>query len=184
MIKILLLGPQGSGKGTQAVRLSQKLGIPALSMGQLLRDEVASQSELGTLIQGFINRGELVPDGIALDVLKVRLAKPDAVLGYILDGYPRNRAQYKTFETFDVPTAVIVLNVPREESLKRLMRRAEIEGRSDDTPELINRRLEIYENDTEPVIAEYAKKELVHMIDGIGEMEDVEKRIDLALHLA
>lgn len=183
-MKIFLLGPQGSGKGTQALRLSQKLGIPALSMGQLLRDEVSAKSELGVLIQGFIDRGELVPDDVALSVLKERLAKPDAEKGYILDGYPRNLAQYHTFETFDVPTAVIVLNVPREESLKRLMRRAEIEGRSDDMPELINRRLEIYENDTEPVIAEYAHLGLVHMIDGLGEMEDVEKRLDLALHIA
>lgn len=181
--KILVLGPQGSGKGTQANILSKKLNIPALSMGQLLRDEVASGSELGQKVDEIINRGELVSDDVALEVLKVRLQKSDAEGGYILDGYPRNMAQFRTFEGFDNPTALIVVTVPTEETLNRLLKRAEIEGREDDNEETIMKRLNIYHNDTEPIIEEYRKLGVVKEIDGVGTIEEVEKRIEQALEI-
>ncbi len=181
--KILVLGPQGSGKGTQANILSKKLNIPALSMGQLLRDEAASGSELGKKIKELIDSGVLVSDDVALDVLKVRLQKPDAEEGYIIDGYPRNMAQFHTFNNFDVPTALVVVTVPEEETLKRLLKRAEIEGRADDTEELIKKRLAIYHNDTEPIIEEYRKMGVVKDVDGVGEIEEVEKRIEEALRI-
>src|SRR3989338_6732229 len=117
--KILLVGPQGSGKGTQAELLSKHLGIPAFGMGQLCREEVASVSEMGQKIDSIIKGGNLVSDHDAANLLKKRLAQPDTQNGYILDGYPRNPSQYAAFN-FDTPTDVVVIEVPREESLKRL----------------------------------------------------------------
>lgn len=179
--KILILGPQGSGKGTQAQLLAEKLDLPALSMGQLLRDEVASGSDLGKKIEEIINAGNLVSDDLALDVLKARLQKNGLGQGYILDGYPRNIAQYHTFQGFDTPTALIVITIPTEETLKRLLKRAQIEGRTDDNEETIMKRLEIYHNDTEPIIEEYRKLGVVKEIDGIGTIEEVQERINQAL---
>lgn len=183
MHKILILGPQGSGKGTQATRLSQKLGVPAISMGQLLRDEVASGGALADEISSYIDKGQLVPDELALRVLEKRLEQSDCENGYILDGYPRNMAQYEVFKEFDQPTAVLVIDVPEEVSMKRLTHRAEVEGRKDDTPELIKERLKIYHEDTAPVIEQYKKEGLVHRIDGIGTMGEVEQKINDALRI-
>lgn len=193
------MGPQGSGKGTQAEKLSAQLGIPAFGMGQLLRDEIASGSDLGAKFDVILKRGDLVSDEDAAQMLKQRLAKSDTQNGYILDGYPRNLSQYAAFD-FDTPTHVIVIDVPREESLKRLGGRLTCRGcgrvgamadglkpgdlcacggewyqRDDDTPAAITRRLEIYENDTSPVIAKYA--ELVKRIDGLGSVDEVFEKI-------
>ncbi len=182
MKRILLLGPQGSGKGTQAQLLSAHLGIPALSMGQLCRDEVASGSELGKEIETIINDGRLVPDVVALQLLKRRLEQEDARGGYILDGYPRNDAQLKAYGELKAPTDVIVISVPREESMKRLQKRAELEGRADDTPELIARRLDIYESETLPVIDRYAQEGIVRMIDGVGSVDAIAAAIKASLN--
>jgi len=179
--KILILGPQGSGKGTQAQLLAERTGLPALSMGQLLRDEVASESLLGQKIDSIINAGNLVSDDIALDVLKLRLQKDDAKEGYIVDGYPRNLAQYQTFSNFDIPTALLVITVPKEETLKRLLKRAEIEGRLDDNEETILKRLAIYDQETAPLIEKYTEMGIAHMIDGVGTIEEVAERINKAL---
>jgi len=197
--KILLMGPQGSGKGTQAEKLSVQLNIPAFGMGQLLRDEIASGSELGEKFDAILKRGELVSDEDAAQMLKRRLAKPDTQNGYILDGYPRNLSQFAAFD-FDTPTHVLVIDVPREESLKRLGGRltcracgkvgalkdgikpgdqctcgGEWYQRDDDTPAAIERRLAIYEKDTSPVIEKYG--ELVRHVDGLGSVEEVFQRI-------
>lgn len=199
MHRILLMGPQGSGKGTQAKLLSEKLAIPAFAMGQLLRDEIAAHTELGQKVESIMNAGNLVSDQDAADVLKARLSKPDTANGFVLDGYPRNAAQYAV-AGFVEPTHVIVIDIPREESLKRLGGRLTCdtcgsvfstadghkEGeacacggtlmtRDDDTPEAIGKRLDIYTNDTEPIIKEYG--DLVHRIDGLGGVEDIQKRI-------
>ncbi len=202
--KILMMGPQGSGKGTQAEILSRELGIPAFGMGQLIRDEIATGSEFGKKLYDIILPGNLVSDEDAAHLLKLRLAKPDVTHGYILDGYPRNLAQLAQF-TFDTPTHVIVIDIPREESLRRLGGRLTCRGcgkvgtmsdairsgdrcacggkweqRADDTPSAIERRLEIYENDTAPVIAKYGS--LVKHIDGVGSVEEVFERILAALN--
>ncbi|PIQ67268.1 adenylate kinase [Candidatus Uhrbacteria bacterium CG_4_10_14_0_2_um_filter_41_7] len=182
MQKILIAGPQGSGKGTQATRLSQKLGIPALSMGQLLRDQITEGGELGKEISKVIYEdGELVSDELALRILKKRLEQADAQDGYILDGYPRNVEQYNAFKAFDMPTAVILINVPLDESMRRLARRADIEKRADDEPEQIKRRLEIYEEETKPVLELFKSQGVLKVIDGMGTMEEVEERIEEAL---
>lgn len=197
--KILLMGPQGSGKGTQAGKLAAHLGIPAFAMGQLIRDEVATGSVYGRKLEEIINRGDLVSDIDAAGLLKLRLMRPDTGQGYILDGYPRNLSQYAAFD-FDTPTHVIVIDVPRDESLKRLGGRLTCRGcgkvgamsdglkpgdhcacggewyqRDDDTPAAIERRLEIYEKDTSPVIEKYG--ELVKHVDGVGAVEEVFERI-------
>lgn len=196
-----MVGPQGSGKGTQAEILAKHLGVPAFSMGQLCRDAVATGSEIGKKIDAILKRGDLVSDQDAANLLKVRLAQPDAADGYILDGYPRNGSQFAAFD-FDVPTHVIVIELPREESLMRLGGRltcavcgkvaalaagANIGDtcscggvfgqRTDDTPAAINRRLDIYENDTQPIISQYDAQGLVRRVDGVGSVEEVQRRI-------
>jgi adenylate kinase len=203
MHKILLMGPQGSGKGTEAEIFSERLSVPAFGMGQLIRDEIATGSDFGKKMEEIILRGELVSDEDAAHLLKLRLAKPDTENGYILDGYPRNISQYNAFD-FDTPTHVLVIDIPREESLKRLSGRltckdcgkvgsvsdtlkagdlCECGGqwyqRDDDTPEAITRRLEIYKNDTAPVIEKYG--DLVRTIDGVGSIEVVTERIEKVL---
>jgi len=199
--KILLMGPQGCGKGTQAELLSEHLNIPAFAMGQLLRDEIGSGSEIGKEVQSIVERGDLVPDETAADVLKKRLTRPDVENGYILDGYPRNSAQFNVF-TFDKPTHVIVIDIPEEESLKRLSGRltcsscgkiyamrdgykvdddcecnSSLYQRDDDKPEAIKRRLDIYTNDTEPIIKKYEKQGLLYRVDGMGSVEEIYQRI-------
>jgi len=199
--KILFMGPQGSGKGTQTERLSQSLRIPAFGMGQLLREEIAKESDLGIMFQEILKRGELVSDEDAAKMLKARIANPDTQNGYILDGYPRNLSQFSAF-TFDTPTHVIVIDIPVEESLKRLGGRltckacnkvgsvndglkagdtcvcgGEWHQREDDTPDAIKRRLDIYQNDTAPVIAEYEKQGIVHRINGVGSINEIYERI-------
>lgn len=205
-IKILLLGPQGSGKGTQAKILERELHVPAFSMGQLLRDEVATGSELGREIDAVIKDGNLTSDVTAAKVLQARLAKPDAQDGYVLDGYPRSLEQAKAF-TFDKPTHVIVIEIPKDESMKRLSGRltcfkcgriystndghkagaacptcgGKLEVRKDDTLEAIERRLKIYDEETEPLIAVYGGQGLVRRIDGVGTVEEIHNRIVRAL---
>lgn len=177
MHKILMLGPQGCGKGTQALRLSDKLGVPELSMGHLLREAAEKGGIFAEKIASIMRSGELVSDTDALTVLKERLAQADVADGYILDGYPRNEAQFQAFDEFDQPTAVVVINVPRDISIARLRGRAESEGRVDDTPAVISRRLEIYEENTKPMIEHYRSRGIVHEIDGVGSIDEVAERI-------
>ncbi len=205
---ILVAGSQGSGKGTQAERLSQELGVPALSMGQLLRDEIASESALGKQMKELVETGRLVPPELSVEVLKARLTKPDVQNGYILDGFPRSMAQLNAFG-FDGVSHVVVLNIPKEESLRRLTHRltcsscgavaSELDGktegdacacggrfqkRTDDTPEAIERRLDIYEAETRPVLDAFAAHGLVREVDGVGSVPEVTERIRKAIGLA
>ncbi|MEK7459147.1 MAG: nucleoside monophosphate kinase [Patescibacteria group bacterium] len=177
MHKVLILGPQGCGKGTQAVILAEKLGVPELSMGALLRSAAAEDGDFALRIADIQKRGELVSDVDALTVLKKRLAQPDAANGYVLDGYPRNEEQYLAYISFDVPTHVIVISVPHDVSMARLLKRAELEKRVDDTPEVIERRLQIYHDDTQPMITHFAERGIVHEVDGTGGIAEVAGRI-------
>lgn len=177
MHKILILGPQGSGKGTQARILSQKLGIPELSMGALLRDAVTEGGELGERIASILANGFLASDEDAAAVLQRRLAKEDVVDGYILDGYPRNEAQYRVYITFDAPTEVIVIDVPREVSLERMQQRAQKESRNDDAPAAMERRLQIYDTDTKPMLEHFTERGIVHHIDGTNAVDAVARDI-------
>lgn len=177
MHRIFLLGPQGCGKGTQVVILSQRLDIPALSMGQLLRDAATGNDDLAQQIRDIQAKGELVGGAIVAQVLRRRLDQPDMVNGYILDGFPRNQDQYDAYAAHDVPTAVIVIDVPRDVSLERIAHRIRTEHRADDTPEAIERRLDIYYADTVPLIDEYRKQGLVREVNGVGTIEEVADRI-------
>lgn len=177
MHKILMLGPQGSGKGTQAKILAAALGIPHLSMGELLREAALKDDDRGRLIRPIVTTGELVPFSVALSVLVDRLAAGDAARGYLLDGFPRNEDQFTHFDAYDQPTHVIVLTVPYETSLERLTKRAQLEGRVDDTQEVIARRLEIYAQETDPMIRHYRERGIVHEVDAVGAIEEVAARV-------
>jgi len=181
MHKILILGPQGSGKGTQANVLSEKLGIPALSMGQLLREEKTSGSEMGEEIASYIDQGTLVPDELTTRVFKKRLEADDVKNGYIIDSFPRFMEQYESSKSFFEPTAVIALLVPEDVSVERMKERAAKEQRVDDTPEAMRKRLQWSVEKTRPVIEAYQKEGVCHIVDGVGTIEEVAQRIDDAL---
>lgn len=179
-----MLGPQGSGKGTQARMLAEKLQIPHLSMGELLRAAALHGDERALRIKPILKTGELVPFELALSVLIDRLAEGDGVRGYLLDGFPRNNDQFQQYDRYDQPTHVVVLEVAREVSIERLTKRAEAEGRIDDTPEVIARRLEIYDQETEPMIGNYHERGIVHRVNARGTIEEVFARVWAVFNVA
>jgi adenylate kinase len=175
-MQLLIVGPQGAGKGTQADLLKDELGIPHISTGDLFRANIANQTPLGKKVQAITDAGQLVPDDITQDMLLDRLTEADAATGFILDGFPRNTAQAKWLEVALTERGtpiqgVILIDAPDEVLRERMMAR----GRSDDTPESIDKRLAIYHEETEPLIAYYGPKVLT--IDGVGEIADVAERI-------
>lgn len=181
-IRLVIMGPQGSGKGTQAARISEHFGIPAISTGDIFRDNIARGTELGKRAQEYTCCGELVPDEVTNQMVRARLGLTDAAEGFILDGYPRNAAQVAELDTIlgDLGThldAVVQLTADRDELLARMRRRAEIEGRDDDTADVIARRLDIYEAETAPLAAAYAARSLLVPVDGTGEIDEVTERV-------
>jgi adenylate kinase len=159
-LNILLLGPQGSGKGTQAKRISAEYGIPHVSTGDMLRDAIAEATELGRRVQPILERGDLVPDGVMVELIRERLSREDAAAGFVLDGFPRTIAQAEALDAMLREmgrglTIVFELQLSDDACLERLLRRAQVEGRTDDTPEAIRNRLERYHEETEPVIEHY-----------------------------
>ena len=184
--RLVIMGPQGSGKGTQAARLAERLGIPTISTGDIFRANITGGTELGVLAQKYTAKGDLVPDSVTNDMVSDRLAQPDAAEGFILDGYPRNAAQVVELDeilsehgaTLD---AVIELTADHDELLARLTRRAQIEGREDDTEQAIARRLDIYAEQTAPLTRAYADRGLLVQVDGIGDMDEITERLATAL---
>jgi adenylate kinase len=184
--RLLMIGPPGAGKGTQAALLAQAFSIPAISTGDIFRFNVKNETELGKQAKAFMDRGEYVPDSLTNALVRDRLSHPDAGLGFLLDGYPRTVDQVHELDailnessrSLDV---VVQLTADNEELIRRLAKRAEIEGRADDTPEVIRRRLEVYDSQTAPLIDIYAGRGLVAMIDGLGEISEVTERIIEAL---
>lgn len=170
-MKILLIGPQGSGKSTQAKLLAEYLKIPFISTGDIFRIMAEEGSELGQRVKNILNKGELMDDETASEIVRNQLSTPDLSRGFILDGYPRNLEQVQLFDPqFD---RVIYLNVPEEELLKRLTAR----GREDDSPEAIKTRLDLYYVQTQPLLDYYKNQGILTEIDGIGSIEDVQQRI-------
>ncbi|WP_345801543.1 adenylate kinase [Microbacterium sp. AZCO] len=185
-VRLLIVGPQGSGKGTQGVRIAETFGIPVVSTGDVFRANVAEGTELGVQVKSIIDAGQLVPDELTSAVVRDRLSQPDAEDGFLLDGYPRNLAQVMHLDEFlegrdEALDAVIVLSVPREESIARIAKRAHEQGRSDDTDEVIAARLSIYETETAPILGVYGTRGIVDEVDGVGSLDEITARIIAAL---
>ena len=180
--RLLIMGPQGSGKGTQAARLSEHLGVPAISTGDIFRANIRGGTELGVLVQTYTAKGELVPDEVTNAMVRDRIGLEDAKPGFLLDGYPRTLAQVKELDTmlddYGVELdSVVSLTVDRDELVGRLLQRAQVEGRADDTEEVIRRRQEVYEEQTAPLIKVYDDRGLLLEVDGMGDIDSVSQRI-------
>ncbi|MFD5213197.1 adenylate kinase [Microbacterium sp. NPDC058345] len=185
--RLLIVGPQGSGKGTQGVRVAETFGIPVVSTGDIFRANIKQGTDLGKKVTAILDAGDLVPDELTSEIVRDRLAQDDASNGFLLDGYPRNTAQVAQLDAFleergESLDAVILLDVPREESLERLRLRAIEQGRSDDTDEAIAHRLDIYEHETSPIIEIYQERGIVDRIDGVGSLDEITERISTALN--
>ena len=186
MARLLIVGPQGSGKGTQGVRIAESFGIPVVSTGDVFRANVAEGTDLGLQVKEIIDAGRLVPDELTSAVVRDRLSQADAAEGFLLDGYPRNLGQVLHLDEFlegreESLDAVIALVVPRDESIDRLRKRAEEQGRADDTEDVIAHRLSIYESETAPILGVYGTRGVVDEIDGVGSFDEVTARIFAAL---
>jgi adenylate kinase len=159
-LNILLLGPQGSGKGTQAKRISGEYGIPHIATGDMFRAAIDEGTELGRRVAPILAAGELVPDELTIALIRERLGQPDARSGFVLDGFPRNLAQAEALDEVLVEierplTIVFEFQIADEVCIERMLKRARAEGRVDDSPEVIARRLEIYHRETEPLVQYY-----------------------------
>lgn len=182
MKRMIILGAPGAGKGTQAKVLCEKLDIPQISTGAIFRANISEGTDLGKLAQGYIDRGEFVPDEITDSLVKDRLHQEDTQDGFLLDGYPRTLAQVGALDeilleqghTLDI---VIELVTEREALVERLLKRAEIEGRADDTEDVIRRRMEVYLEQTKPLSRVYEQRGILVEIDGLGTIEEVQERI-------
>ena len=182
MTRLLLIGAPGAGKGTQAVKLAETFGIPAISTGDIFRHNVKNETELGKLAKSFMDRGEYVPDSVTNDLVRDRLSHDDAKPGFLLDGYPRTADQVVELDSMlsDAGTqldAVVLLTADTDEVVRRLLNRAIEQGRADDTEEVIRRRLEVYEEQTAPLINTYGARDLVVTVDGLGAVDEVTERI-------
>ncbi len=182
-MRIVVFGPPGAGKGTQGVRLAERLGITHLATGDMLRSEVAAGSDLGKQAKTFMDRGDLVPDDVIIGMIRSQLTGGS---GMVLDGFPRTITQAEALDSAlseaELPLdKAIYFNVDRDELVKRLLNRAVEEGRSDDTPETINRRMNVYQEQTAPVLSYYQSAGKVTEIDGTGSPDEVFDRLVAAV---
>jgi adenylate kinase len=179
---VVLMGPPGAGKGTHAELLAGRLGVPVVSTGDIFRAQVAAGTELGRTAQGYLDAGEYVPDEVTNAMVRDRLAADDARPGFLLDGYPRTLDQAAVLDKLlakqgRVLDAAVVLRVDQEDLVRRLLHRAKIEHRSDDTEDVIRRRLQVYAGQTVPLISLYDERKLLHEVDGTGDVAEVRQRI-------
>ena len=187
--RLLLFGPPGAGKGTQAALLAERLGVPAISTGEMFRQAVKGGSELGRKVEAILARGELVDDATTADIVRARLAQADAQQGFLLDGYPRTLVQAATLEDIlrgrgESLDAAVFLEVPEDELVRRMSGRAQQAGRSDDRPEVVRERLRIYEAKTAPLVEHYRQRCLLRQVDGNRAVEAVADAVLAALQPA
>jgi adenylate kinase len=183
---MLLLGPPGAGKGTQALRLVAKFGIPQISTGDMLREAVAAGTSVGRQAQEYMDRGELVPDAVVIGVAEERLSQDDAESGFVLDGFPRTAAQAEALDALlqRIGTSLdrcVALVVDEDSLVTRLLGRAQIEGRTDDNEDAIRTRMGVYHEQTAPLVDYYRRRGILVEVDGLGSVEEVAKRIEEAL---
>ena len=179
-VRLVILGRQGSGKGTQCALLVDHYGIPHISTGDMLREAVAEGTEFGRQAKEIMDRGDLVSDDVIVGVVEERLAKADATHGFLLDGFPRTVGQAESLGTIAAPAVVVNLDVPEDLVLERMLAR----GRADDTTEAITRRLELYEEQTAPLTAYYDAHGVLVTVDGVGEVDEVFARVVKAIDAA
>ena len=185
-LNVLLLGPQGAGKGTQATRISSEYDIPHVASGEILRSEMAAGTELGKRVREVMDRGDLVSDDLMIELIRTRLEQPDTDAGFVLDGFPRTLVQAEALDSilsgigrsFSV---VFSLKIPDEVAFERLRRRAQLEGRADDTDEAIQRRLDLYHEETEPLIEYYRTRGRLVPIHGERSENEVFAELQSAL---
>ena len=185
-MRAVFLGPPGCGKGTQAKLLAERLGVPAISTGDMLRQAVRHGTPLGLRARAIMEAGDLVPDEIVIGLIRDRIAAPDARDGFLLDGFPRTIEQARALDALldgngTALDGVLNLLVPESVLLDRTLGRASQEGRSDDRPETIRERLRVYAEKTAPLVSFYERSGLLTHVDGLGSIEDVSGRIDGAL---
>jgi adenylate kinase len=187
-LNLLVLGPQGAGKGTQAQRISAAHGIPHISTGDMFRAAIAAGTELGRRVAPILASGELVPDEVTVALIRERLSEDDAADGFVLDGFPRNLAQAEALDEMlgsidrDLD-AILFFDLSDDVATERLLRRAELEGRTDDTPDVIARRLAIYHGDTEPIVEHYrATGKLIPLHAGLP-VDEVWAEVETALEV-
>ncbi|GAA1130984.1 MULTISPECIES: adenylate kinase [Citricoccus] len=187
MTRMLMMGPPGSGKGTQASRIADKLGIVAISTGDIFRYNVKEMTELGKEAKKYMDNGDFVPDEVTNRMVADRIRQSDAEHGFLLDGYPRTAGQVEALDGFltedgQALTVVIELTVPDEELVARLLNRAETDGRADDTAEVIQHRLDLYHEQTQAVIESYVSRGIVARVDGTGQIDDITERLLQAVY--
>lgn len=183
---LVFMGPPGSGKGTQAQALVREHGMVQLSTGELFRDNIRRGTPLGQIAKGYIDKGDYVPDAVTVDMVREWLRAIPKGTRIVFDGFPRTVAQADELDELLAEVgrsvdAVILIDAPRDELLTRLSKRSREQGRTDDTPEVIGRRLDLYLEQTQPVVDHYQKKALVHLVDGLGTREDVAERLGAVL---
>jgi adenylate kinase len=185
-MRIILMGPPGAGKGTQAKIIAERLSIPAVSTGDIFRQNVSHETELGLEAKRYMDAGDYVPDEVTNAMVRDRISEPDATDGFLLDGYPRTVSQVAELDSMldsagHSLDAVVVLTVDKEEVVQRLVKRAHAEGRSDDDEEVMRHRQDVYAEQTAPLIEVYADRGLLVEVDGMGAVEDVTARVFAAL---
>jgi adenylate kinase len=180
---IVFFGPPGAGKGTQAVRLKEFLGVPHISTGDMFRENIRGGTELGKTAQRYSDAGELVPDEVTIAMVTERLDRPDVAAGFLLDGFPRSVGQAHALDDMLARTGrgidtVVNISIPDAEIRDRLRKRADIEGRADDAdPAVIGNRIETYKRQSEPCLAYYRPRGIVADVDGIGSIDEITRRI-------
>ncbi|WP_336658865.1 adenylate kinase [Leucobacter sp. USHLN153] len=178
--RLLIIGPPGAGKGTQAGKIAARYGVPAISTGDIFRANISGGTPLGQQVQAIIERGELVPDELTNEIVADRLTQEDAAAGFLLDGYPRTVDQVHALDGMldgSSLDAVVLLEADADEVVARLLKRAELEGRADDTEDVIRHRQDVYAEQTAPLIELFSERGILVPVDGLGTVDAVAERI-------